>query len=166
MSVLVRPDFSVPFASAFGSFSANITQAIGQNSPTIANFDTTEISNDVLLSGGNRITVVNGGVYEISFSPQLFISGANSTDIVIWIRLNGNDVPRTSSVIELGNNNRTNFPYISFILAIGGSGYVQLLASSTTAIASFENYPAKVSPPDLYNAPSNPALIASVKRIG
>lgn len=167
MSLVALPvTYSGNFNPFYGCFSANISQPIAQNSPTVANFDTTEISYGISLVAQTQLTVSNDGVYEFGFSPQLFISGANATEFRMWLRLNGNNLSRTSSVVELGNNNRANIPFFSYLISMTAGQYVEFVATANTNIGSFQYFGAKTNPPDAYNAPSDPALIAIGKRVG
>ena len=167
MSLVALPvNYSGNFNPFYGSFSGNADQTINKDSPTVALFDTTEISYGVSLVAQTQLTVSNDGIYECSFSPQLAVSGGTKTEIITWLRLDGNNIARTSSRVELGNNNSTNFPYFSYILSMSAGQYVEFVVSASTLNATLEYHPAKVNPPDLYNAPSDPSIIAIVKRIG
>lgn len=61
-------------------------------------------SNGVYVTAGSEITFQHGGVYNIQFSAQLFNANSNvntGNDATIWLKLNGNDVPQTATLITV-----------------------------------------------------------------
>ena len=147
----------------YGSFSANIDQDI-LSTPSAVVFDTVEASNGVTLVAGSRLTVPTNGVYAISISPQLFHDGGGTETIEFWLAIDGVNVPRSGSSLEMGNNNNRTLPFIEIVTPMNGGQYAQWLFRSTPGNdLTLEHYDAVVGPPAI---PAIPAAIASVKRLG
>jgi len=161
-----------PTPSVYGSFVSRVTQTIplfSAGTPLAAAAEVVSLSKGVSVesNGTNltRFTVATAGVYELSFSAQLTLSGGTKTEIYNWIRINGADVDDTSSLIELGNNNGANIPYNSFILSLEANQYVEFMFAANTVAAtpSLTAVPAVVGPPA---RPLDPSIIVNVKRVG
>lgn len=152
--------------AVWGSFSANVDQVV-TTSPTVVQFDTVESASGVTLVGGSRLTVTDSGVYGVDISPQLLHSGGGTETITFWLRVDGLDLPRSASSLEMGNNNNRTLPFLQIDLPLNAGQYVEWVFVSTTATnLSLEHFPAVLSPPAAYAIPAIPAAIANVKRIG
>jgi hypothetical protein len=69
-------------------------------------------NNGVSIVSGNRITIANPGVYNLSFSTQLVKTAGNTaTHAHIWLSQNGTNVPNSAS-------------QIGFPLALYNAGYI------------------------------------------
>lgn len=150
----------------YGAFSANVDQNI-TTSPTVVQFDTVEGANGVTLASGSRLTVTESGVYGVDISPQLAHSGGGTETITFWLRVDGVDVPRSASSLEMGNNNNRTLPFLQIDLPLNAGQYIEWVFVSTTASnLTLEHFPEQTSPPAAFAIPSIPAAIANVKRIG
>lgn len=161
----------VPAPFAYGLFYSHVDQiipAFAANTPLAAAAEITDGSRHVTVEsdGTNltRFTVKYAGIYEVTFSAQLNISGGTTTNIYNWLRVNGVDVPDTTSDIQLGSNHKNNFPYNSFIVSLAAGGYVQFMfaADSVTSTPILDATAAVVGPPA---KPLDPSIIVSVKRL-
>lgn len=159
---------SVP--AIYGSFSDSTIQNFIPGDAFVVQFDTTEASNgvsvvtDPLTSKPTRLTVSESGIYAFTLSPQLVHSGGGTETIIFWLRQNGTNVPRSSSSLEMGNNNNRNLPFIEIILPMAAGQYVEWLFTSATGTSlSLRSYPGVLGPPEI---PAIPSVIAGVKRLG
>ncbi len=140
--------------------SRNIDAAV----PHIVTYDLVEASNGITLvsgiNGASEITVPQDGVYEFSISPQFTITGGGSSIVSLWARLDGVDIPRSNSRVQMGNNSQEVFPFISIILPMTTGQRVEWGVHGTGVNTFLTSYPANAI------HPSNPAIIASAKLIG
>ena len=89
----------------YGSFTSSVTQTNPVSNVARAfSADTTEINNGVILSANTRFVVQNAGVYNIQFSAQLQQLNNNNSEISIWFRKNGTDIPRSNTELAIDKN--------------------------------------------------------------
>jgi hypothetical protein len=159
-----------PITAVYGAFSDSTDQAFVVGSELIAKYNTTEasygvtVANDPITLRPTRLTVPQTGVYSCCISPQFYHTGGGTETITFWARVNGTDVPRSASSVEMGNNNNRNLPFCELILPLTAGQYVEWVftASSGTTL-NLEAFPAVTGPPAV---PAIPSVIASVKLIG
>lgn len=156
--------------AVYGEFSDSTDQTFVPGSAFVVQFDTTEASNgvsvvnDPVTARPTRLMVAQAGVYAFTISPQILHTGGGGEVITFWVRLNGSDVPRSASSLEMGNNNNRTLPYIEIILPMAAGQYVEWAFTATTGTdVTLEAYPSAVGPPAV---PAIPSVIAGVKRLG
>ena len=159
--------------AVYGSFSDTTDQAFVVGAPFVVKFDTTEAANGVSVVNDpislrpTRLTVAQAGVYALTLSPQILHTGGGTEIITFWLRLNGSDVLRSASSLEMGNNNNRTLPYIEIILPMAAGQYVEwVFTASTGTNVTLENFDAVLSPPAAFAVPAIPSVIAGVKRLG
>lgn len=114
---------------SYGAFESRVTQVA-----TVANeayrviFNITDLSNDVTIQGGTRITCTHAGVYDVQFSAQLDKTGGAGPGLVwIWARVNGVDVTYSASQVRLQNTSAELVAAWNFMLEIPANGYFELM---------------------------------------
>ena len=111
----------------------------------------TDLSNQVTVVSGSRITIANTGIYNIQWSAQFTNPTANIHDVTIWLRKNGVDVPGTSSIVAVtakhGSFDGHILPAWNFLIdPIAGDYYEFVWSTQDTSVyISFE--PAGSPPP-------------------
>ena len=144
-----------------GVFSDSTTQNI-TNSATgaPATFNTDEMTGLGVVRGSptSRIILQNGGTYNIQFSAQATVTSGTREDITIWLRTNGVDVPRTSTFIELKNNEYA-VPAWNFVYDFNANDYFELVfrASGTHSVLFADNA--------IATYPVIPSIILSVTQV-
>lgn len=89
----------------YGAFTSNVTQTNPvANVARAMSADTTEYNNGVILSANTRFVVQNAGVYNIQFSAQLQQLNNVNSEISIWFRKSGTDVPRSNTELAIDKN--------------------------------------------------------------
>jgi hypothetical protein len=89
--------------------------ATASNTPTIVKWNTLDSGLGFTLAS-NVATVLNGGVYKIDYSLQ-FANTANAAhDVDIWLRVNGADVPGSTSKVTMPARKSAGVP--SYVLAV------------------------------------------------
>jgi hypothetical protein len=158
-----------PVTAVFGSFSDATDQPVASGGTTVVQFDTVEASNGVSVANDpvslrpTRLTVTSTGVYCFMLSPQLYHTGGGTVVITFWARLDGTDIPRSASSIEMGNNNNRTLPLIELVLPMTAGQYVEWVFSANGTNVTLEHFPAVAGPPAI---PAIPSAIASVKYLG
>jgi hypothetical protein len=153
---------------AYGDFLSRVTQAIptfASGTPLAAACEITQISKNVSTSSAtsyNRFTVTQDGIYEASFSAQYHNTSGGSRDIWSWVRVNGVDVDDTTSVLELGNNNRSNFPFFAIKIELKANDYIQFMFAASGTGTELQATAAVVGPPA---RPLDPSIIVDIKRL-
>ena len=149
----------------YGSFTSNVTQTNPvANVARRFSADTTEINNGVILSANTRFVVQNAGVYNLQFSTQLQqLNNANS-DISIWFRKNGVDIPRTNTElgIEKGQGGTSKLVAAwNIVESLTANEYLEIMWSSpdTGMEILWEN--TKTGPV----RPATPSLIVTVTQV-
>jgi hypothetical protein len=151
-------------ANWYGSFSDSTTQPItAANTPTAITYNTVEISNGIAISG-SQIQYQHTGIYEIGYSLQIErTSGGSAVDVDIFLRLNGTDIIRTDSILAINSNNAKALPFVSNILQLNATDYLEILFASTSAAVQITAVPAQSVP---YAHPAAPSIIVVTKQVG
>jgi hypothetical protein len=100
----------------YGSFYSMQNQSGG--SIKAFTFDNTDFTNGVTIQNNSEISFTQLGKYNIAFSAQIIKTGGTTTEIYIWLRHQGVDVPNTATVIEMRNNNVYNVAAWNFFIDV------------------------------------------------
>jgi hypothetical protein len=154
-----------PYNATYGQFSSTQTQVVlGANTPTPITYNTTEIANGISFDVGtpSRVVVSVQGVYKFAYSIQLDKTGGGTSFVDFFIRINGNNVPRsTSRAVVVGQNGET-FVYCEYLLPINAGGNVEVIMYSPDATMAATYFPAVVGPPAV---PEVPSIITTIVQI-
>jgi hypothetical protein len=146
----------------YGAFYSTQDQTNG--GATTANkmtYNVTDLSSGVTIVSNSRITIANGGVYNIQFSAQLDKTDSGDDVVDIWLCKNGSNVANTNTQITLVGNNGKHVAAWNFLVQAEAGDYYELCwSSSDTGV--FLNYIAsQVSP----TRPAIPSVILTVTQI-
>ena len=161
-SLLINPRFIPPYNQVLGygqfSYNASITVA-GANVATPIPYDTTEIAQFCTYSG-STIEVLKAGVWKFAYSIQLDKSGGGTSHVDIWIKINGTNVPRSTSRTTVVGQNGENFVYCEYILSLNLNDKIQVYFSSpdNTMLAQYFA-PSGVAPNEI---PAVPSIITTL----
>ncbi|NDB59485.1 hypothetical protein EB001_13695 [bacterium] len=90
--------------------------ATADNTPTIVKWNTLEAASGFTLNPNNYATATYAGVYKIDYSLQ-FANTANAQhDVDVWLRVNGVDVPGSTSKFSIPARKSALLP--TYILAV------------------------------------------------
>lgn len=89
---------SFPYISASDS---TIQYATANNTPTLVAFNTLESVTSFVLNSNGTATVEKSGNYKITYSLQFANDSNAAVDSIVWLRVNGVDVPRSSTIFTL-----------------------------------------------------------------
>lgn len=154
----------------WGAFDSNISQtAVSTNTAyivTFNNYDTN--SNGIVLNdpvgGGNynSLKVLNGAVYNIQHSIQLSSTNANSSNVKLWIRLNGVDIQDSAGVQTIHVTNGNLVLAYNFIIKLQANDYISLVWATTDTSMFLKMIPATTSP---YVSPLSPSAIITFQQV-
>jgi hypothetical protein len=114
----------------YGSFYDTTNQtAAAINTGYPITLDTTVESNGVSIVSGNRVTVANGGVYNIQFSAQLVNTDSSIHEVTMWLRLNGTNIAYSSGAISVPNSHGGTpgqiIPAWNYVMTLSAGDYLQ-----------------------------------------
>ena len=150
------------FPGYYGSFSDSTTQTMTANTATPMTFDTTEESDGVTIgTPTSRIVIANAGTYNIQFSAQLDKTDAGADDVSIWLRIDGSDVPRSTTDLTLRGNNERVVAAWNLVYTFAAGQYFQLVWSSPDASMRLKSEGVSSSP----TRPAVPSVILTVTQV-
>jgi hypothetical protein len=147
----------------FGSFYQEGSQS-GLTPDTIyaLSASTTADNNGITVVDNTKFTVSSGGTFNLQFSAQLQkIQGGTSELITIWLRINGSDVPWSSTNLTFANNNILTVAAWNFVSQLNAGDYMELMLSTTDEHIIVYGEPTATGPV----RPGVPSLIVTVVQI-
>lgn len=147
----------------YGAFSNTTTQALtAANTPYVVSLNTTDHANGTSLAT-NQITVAQTGLYNVQFSLQFENTAAQITEVWVWLRTNGVDVPDTASIWAVtsthGSVNGYTLGACNFYIALNAGDYLELVAAANATGMNIESYTSSTSP---FTRPSIPGAVVTV----
>lgn len=142
---VVNPDIGYFLNSGYGGFSDSTTQSIAViNTPQAVTFNTTDIQDtnlsmmnggpDILINPGDtsQILVYFPAIYNFQFSLQL--KSSSPATFWIWPRINGIDVPNSTTKIDLTGSNKAQVAAWNWVLEtfVPGDYFQLMIASDST----------------------------------
>ena len=152
---------------ASGSFFDTTTQTTGVSTEKAMQFDSVDLTATNGVSVVNdtfgkptKITVSQTGVYNIAFSAQLHkTAGGGATQIYIWFRVDGLDVPDSNTTLTLANNGDLLVAACNFFTKLNSGSNIQIMwQASAASIELLRN--TTVAP-----LPAIPSVIATINRV-
>lgn len=116
-----------PTGNDIGVFYSTQTQTnlLPENPMTV---DVTQISSNVSIVSGSRITFANSGNrYNIQFSAQLDKTDSGQDTAEIWLSKNGVAEPWTNTMVDVNNNNGKVVPAWNFVVEPSAGDYYELM---------------------------------------
>jgi hypothetical protein len=169
----------IPFSDAaendsapYGQFSDyNDQAATTVGSENILGIDTTDLTNNIYLSNGNRINFRNTGKYAIQFSIQVVNSTNDTQSVDIWFKKNGSNIAKSNS--KFGIKPRKSSGADSQLIAatmvffdLTADDYIQLAWRPTDIGVSFEHFAAVAASAGVTPAiPETPTCFVTVQYI-
>lgn len=157
-------EYSVQSQPSYGAFHDETSPTWTANTPTLVPLGVMDFAVN-MTDGASRINIERAGLYTITASFQLTNSTANEDEIIIWLRVNGLDVPATSSVATVpkkhGSDPGSAVLTVNYFYEFVAGDYFELYGLSKLGYAQIISYPASVSPP----YPAAPGTILTVAQI-
>jgi hypothetical protein len=159
-------------SAPYGQFLDTTDQAATTiGTENILGLNTTDLSNGVYLSNGDRINFRNAGKYAIQFSIQVVNSTNDVQSIDIWFKKNGSNVALSNS--KFGIKPRKSTGADSQMIAatmvffdLAANDYIQIAWRPTDIGVSFEHFAAVAASAGVTPAiPETPTAIITVQYI-
>lgn len=146
--------------------------ATANNTPTIVKWNTLDSGLGFTLNPNNSATVLEAGVYKIDYSLQYANTANAAHDVVVWLKINGVDVPGSASKITMPARKSAGVPsynlmYSTVMFTVAADDIFELYWATDQAYAPvgpvdgvyMEYVPAITSP---YPHPSIPSAIGAI----
>lgn len=146
----------------YGSFYDTTDQSVAINGIAAMTYNTTVSSFGVSIVSGSRIKFDYAGMYNIQFSAQFErASGSTAKEVVIWLRLNGNDVADTSTKITFqGAGGHFFVAAWNFFQLVDKNDYCEIMWTQNDSIGIAYD-PANLTIP----YPAIPSIILTVNKV-
>lgn len=121
--------------------------------------DTVPFTYDILVAGGT-FTVLSAGVYKII--PSIEFYGLGNGTITIWLKVNGTNVPNSSTVTAFKNNDEGVIT-TEYLLELNAQDSIQVWGYAGGANCRIDYVAAMGVPPN--NRPAAPGAITNIYKI-
>lgn len=164
----------VPFATitnrAYGSFSDVTDQTGNVSTPLAVKFGTNEITGagiSIVNDGSSnptQITFTAAGTYMLAFSLQLTNSDNNGHTVLVWLRKNGVDMPRTATKIAVpkSSDGGSTFFNITYYEQVSAGAHIEVIWLPSNVAVTLDHTAATAGPPAV---PAVPSAIIVAERI-
>ena len=143
--------------SRYGTFYDTTTQtATVINTAQAITFNTTDLSQGVVLATTSRVQVDTEGIYDFQTSIQLDKTTGGTAIFDLWFRLNGVDVTNSASRIRIQGNNAEIFSSLNYFFDLKANDYVEMMFSVTDLSVELKTFPAAAPHPGI------PSIILTV----
>ena len=149
----------------YGVFSSTGSQvSTSANTVNIMSASTTENSNGVVLSANTKFVMQHAGVYNIQFSAQLQQQANIDSNISIWFRKNGTDIPRSNTEMAIDKNQAGPSKLVAawnYVDTFNANDYFEIAWSSPDTTMELLYQGTQTNP----TRPSTPSLIVTVTQV-
>ena len=158
----------VLYPKAYGSFSDSTSQYAALTTQSYAvTFDTTDLSNDVVLGTPTSEIVFNrAGTFSLVFSAQLANSHTDDLNINMFLRLNGSDIANSNTVVTVPKKHGTISGHavmtVNFMIDVVENDVLELMWNTEGVDAFLEAKPTIATPP----TPATPSVIFTIEQVG
>lgn len=147
-----------------GAFTSRTTQSIAViNTPTRLTFDVTDYAAGVNYHTNNGIYVDQNGLYNVQFSMQLTNTDVQDHDAAIWLRIDGVDVPWSSSVTTVPSLHGGQPGYIvvaaNFLVELLQGSYLEFWWAASNLAVQANALPPITTP---FVNPGSPSMVATL----
>jgi hypothetical protein len=99
------------------------------NTPQAVTFNSVVVSNQIgqRTAGDSKIYVDKAGYYNFQFSAQIGKASGGNAYIWIWFRVNGVDIPDSSSKVAVQGASAESVPAWNFVLPMNADDYFELM---------------------------------------
>lgn len=151
----------------YGSWYDSLTQTALANTPTAMQYNVLDFAIGISVVNDTfgkptKITATNTGTYNVQFSAQTFRTGGGTTEkLWIWLRINGVDVPYSSTQITFKDNNNYAVAAWNFFVPLTAGSNCQIMWAVTDARIQLPTIAPTLAPV----VPETPSVILTVTRL-
>jgi hypothetical protein len=152
-----------------GQFSDTTSQLQGgtgvASTPTAITYNSADVTNgiDLVIGSPSQIRVSKTGLYQVQFSIQFDKTGGGTSQVDVWLRVNGTDVPDSASQVVVAGTNGETVLTVPQFLTLNALDRIEVVFASTDATMEVASFPAITSP---YIRPAIPSIITTVQLLG
>ena len=154
----------------YGSFYDTTSTLLPQNTAVAVPLNTTDATHGVTVATDTdgkptKITFATSGIYNVAFSMQLGKTDSGTDLVSIWLSMNGENVPNSSTDLYLSDSDlksRSVAAWNFFVVATPGDFIQLMIAASNDLKTSILALPAQSNPP----RPEIPSTILTVNQVG
>jgi hypothetical protein len=159
--ILVRPTI-FPKLYYAGFYDTSNQFALESNTPTSVKLNQTSISSGIHIDTNDtsKVIVTQQGLYNFMFSMQISSTSSSRSNIWIWYRKNGLDVPYSTSNLTIESNGAKLVPGWNFVVSMNAGDYFQLFWATDNHTKVSLDAPEQTS-----FCPSIPSVILNVSQI-
>ena len=155
-----------PVANDFGSFYDTAKQITPIATASVVKFNFMNFANNVAVTNNTsglptRITVTNGGLYNVKYTLQFIKTDGANDEVSVWIRRNSSAYANTNNTYTITGLGIKNTVSNSFFVQLGNDDYVEIYYSLKNINTSLAGAIPQSSP----SRPATPAATVSMQRI-
>jgi hypothetical protein len=144
---------------SYGAFQDSTTQSGSANTAYNFKFNTTDVSDGVILSGSTGLKVGAYGVYNLQWSGQA-VQGSGAAIVSVWVNVNGIQVSGSRGDVTLPSNTKL-LPAWTYLLTLNQNDVVELEWASDSNNTTWQYLPIGSTP----TTPAAASIIASLNRV-
>jgi len=147
LSSVFGPQGSKFLNAPYGAFQSTVDQtAAAINTAYAITYNTTDYSNGVTVASSSRITVDNGGIYNLQWSGQFENTDSQDHDVRVWIKINGTNLVGSTGFAGVpskhGSVNGHAIVGWNYFLSLNKNDYVELWWETDSTTVSIQSYAA------------------------
>jgi Fe-S cluster assembly iron-binding protein IscA len=155
-----------PVANDFGSFYDTAKQITPIATASVVKFNFMNFANNITITNNSsglptRITVNNGGLYNVKYTLQFIKTDGANDEVSVWIRRNSSAYANTNNTYTITGLGIKNMISNSFFIELGDNDYVEIYFSLKNINTSLVSSNPQLTP----SRPATPAAMVSMQRI-
>lgn len=144
-----------------GAFQSTADQtAAAANTAYAMTLNTVDYANGVSVASNSRITVADGGIWNLQWSGQFENTDSQDHDVRVWLKINGTVVTGSTGFFAIpskhGSVNGHALVGWNYFVSLNANDYVELWWETDSTLVSIQTYAASG------NYPSTASLIATM----
>jgi hypothetical protein len=158
-TLLIPTGSGVYVTGSYGAFQDSTTQSGSANTAYKMKFNTTDVSDGVILSGSTGLKVGAYGTYNLQWSGQA-VQGSGAAIVSVWVNVNGIEISGSRGDVTLSSNTKL-LPAWNYFLTLNALDVVELLWASDSGNTTWQYLPIGTTP----TTPAAASIIASLNRV-
>ena len=155
-----------PVANDFGSFYDTAKQITPITTASVVKFNFMNFANNITITNNSsglptRITVNNGGLYNVKYTLQFIKTDGANDEVSVWIRRNSSAYANTNNTYTITGLGIKNMISNSFFIELGDNDYVEIYFSLKNINTILVSSNTQLTP----SRPATPAAVVSIQRI-
>ena len=155
-----------PVANDFGSFYDTAKQITPITTASVVKFNFMNFANNITITNNSsglptRITVNNGGLYNVKYTLQFIKTDGANDEVSVWIRRNSSAYANTNNTYTITGLGIKNMISNSFFIELGDNDYVEIYFSLKNINTILVSSNPQLTP----SRPATPAAVVSIQRI-